>query len=240
MNARRLAASGLALLLAASAAEAGEVRIITAPGLTPPPRFETSPQRVETPAATPRPAAAIVDRRLGPVVVEDAATLTARRLRIRLPGIAVSGAEETCHDAAGVEHPCGRRALSALRALLRLRPIVCPLPADARAGLYEARCAFLSGGDVGEAFVASGWARATADGPYAAAEAGARAAERGLWGPLPGESEPTAAATPPAVDFVPPPDVTTAPLPDGRDEAATSTRSAAAPEPGGAPMRLGR
>lgn len=244
MTARRLRlVLALPLLLAAAAGEAGEVRVITAPGLTPPPRFETSPQRVEPPSAAPRPAGPIVERRIGPVVVEDAATLVARRLRIRLPGIAVSGAEETCRDTAGVEHPCGRRALAGLRALLRLRPVTCPLPADARAGLYEARCAFLSGGDVGEAFVASGWARAAADGPYAAAEAAARTAERGLWGPLPSETEPAATAIPEAGDFVPPPDVTTAPLPGGRDEATPTTRAAAVPgaaDPAGAPMRLGR
>ena len=224
-----------AILASAAPAPAGEVRVITAPGLTPAPSFETTPQRVERPRPV-TPTAPIADRRLGPVVVESGERIRARRLAIRLPGVAAVGLDESCRDAAGVEWPCGRRALAGLRALLRLRPVTCPLPADARSGDFEASCAFGPGRDLGEAFVASGWARADG-GTYAAAEEAAKRDGRGIWGPAP-----TATAALPDVAAPTetlPPDLTTAPLADGGG-AASATREATPAEGAGAPMRLGR
>lgn len=226
----------------AATAEAGEVRIITAPGLTPGPRLEGTPQRIDPPKPV-RPAAPIADRRLGPVVVEDGERLVVRRFRIRLPGVAAVPLDETCRDGDGVEWPCGRRALAGLRAILRLSPIVCPLPSDARGGAFDARCSLLSGADVGETFVASGWARATAEGPYGEAEARAKSAGRGVWGAAPAvpTAEPSAAAAP-SGDIGVPPDVTTGPLPGGVDEPPSRAAGATAPTITGptpmGPMRL--
>lgn len=223
-----------AVLASAAPSPAGEVRVITAPGLTPAPTFETSPQRVERPRPV-TPAAPIAERRLGPVVVESGERILAHRLAIRLPGVAAVGLDASCRDTAGVEWPCGRRALAGLRALLRLRPVTCPLPADARSGDWEAACAFGPGRDLGEAFVASGWARADGD-TYAAAEAAAKRDGRGIWGPAPtpGDALPDFAA--PTATL--PPDLTTAPLADGG--AASATREATPAEGAGAPMRVGR
>jgi len=236
MTRRFLSLLAVAAFLASTApTPAGEVRVITAPGLTPAPTFETAPHRVERPPA-PKPAAPIAERRLGPVVVESGERIRARRLTIRLPGVAAVDLDESCRDAAGVDWPCGRRALAGLRALVRLRPVTCPLPSDARGGDFEAACAFAPGRDLGEAFVASGWARAAPDGPYAAAEAGAKRAERGVWGaaPAPVAVLPDTAAPTEAL----PPDLTTAPLADGGP--ATVRAEATPATDAGAPMRLGR
>lgn len=209
------AAIGLGLGLAIGAAGAGEVRIITGPGVPVLPRPERPPERIEPPPRPVKPAAPIVERRQV-MAVEDTATLTHERLRVRLAGVAAVARDETCRDAAGVEWPCGRRMLAGMRAFVRLRPVACPLPSDARAGDHRARCA-IGDVDLGERAVRAGWARAEAGGGLEAAEAEARREGRGLWGPAPvaATGEPTvpadlgrAAATGDGV----PPDLTLAPL----------------------------
>lgn len=225
---RRLATALLgvvAAVTAAGAAAAGEVRVITAPGLPPPPRFDAAPERI-APPAPPTSTSPPAMRRLGPVVVEDGATVRSRRLRVRLVGVAAIERDETCRDQSDVEWPCGARALAGLRRMVRLRPVDCLLPQDARSGSFEGTCAFVAGGDLGEAFVASGWARAVPGGPYGDAEAAARREGRGAWGAAaPLVPAATSAATIP--DDLPP-DLTTAPLP-GAVEVPTAP-----------PTRLGR
>lgn len=216
---RRLATAIVAALSCATAA-AGEVRVITAPGLTPPPRFEDAPERI-APPTSPTTTAPAAMRRLGPVVVEEGTTIRARRMRVRLAGVVAIDREETCRDAADVEWRCGARALAGLRRTVRLRPVDCLLPQDARSGVFEGVCAFVAGGDLGEAFVASGWARAAPEGPYLDAEAAARRAGRGAWGAAP----PIAAAAPSATTISDdlPPDLTTAPLGGAAETPPAST-----------------
>ncbi|NLH79240.1 MAG: thermonuclease family protein [Phyllobacteriaceae bacterium] len=228
-----LCAGGATSVAATASGVAAEVRVITAPGLTPAPTFEHAPERVERPRP-PKPDAPIADRRLGPVVVESGERIGARRLTIHLPGVVAVGPDETCRDAAGTDWPCGRQATVGLRALVRLRPVACPLPSDARSGDYTAACSFGTGRDLGEAFVASGWARAEAGGPYEAAEAAAKHDGRGVWGaaPAPVAALPEAATAPTEL----PPDLTTAPLLDGGGDVAATAPALTA----GTPMRLGR
>lgn len=215
---RRIATTIVAALSCATAAS-GEVRVITAPGLTPPPRFVDAPERVAPPTPPPT-AAPVAMRRLGPVVVEDGTTIRARRMRVRLAGVVAIDREETCRDATDVEWRCGARALAGLRRMVRLRPVECLLPQDARSGVFDGVCAFVAGGDLGAAFVASGWARAAPEGPYGDAEAEARRATRGAWGAAP----PVAAASPSATTISDdlPPDLTTAPLGGAAEAPSTS------------------
>ncbi len=207
----------LALLVAALPAAAGEVRVIGGPGISPPPRFDVPPQRVELPKKPKPPPGAPVDRRLGPVVVESAEELRVGTIRVHLPGVAALPLDETCTDAGGARWACGRRALLALRLLVRMKAVVCPIPPEARTGSFEASCRFLAGGDVAERFVASGWARAGDDGRFAEAEKQAREAGLGIWG-----TAPPIAATP-AYEWRGgvPPDPTAAPLATGLDETTT-------------------
>lgn len=229
---------GVGLAVAPAGAE---VRIITAPGVVAP-RFDAPPSRVAPPPAPAKPPAPIVDRRLGPVVVESGDRLRAGRLHIRLIGVASVAEDETCRDPAGVDWSCGRRSLAGLRMLTRLRPVVCRLPSDARAGTFETSCAPLAGGDLGAMFVASGWARAVPGGPYEVEEARAKADTRGVWAaaPTPAESLPVPVVTG-GTEGVPP-DLTTAPLSGAGAASLPETGGPAAPadRTAGAPMALGR
>lgn len=215
---------------------AAQMRVITGPGIGTAPTHQGAPQRVEPPRAPAKPPAPIVARRLGPVVIESAAQLRAGRLTVHIDGVEALERDETCRDDDGHEWACGRRGLAAIRAMVRLRPVACPLPADARGGAFDAACT-LGGSDLGERFVAAGWARARADGPLVAAEATARAERRGIWGPAPPVVSLAAMPEPTAEGL--PPDRTTAPL--GADAAAEAPRDApTAPSAAGAPMVLDR
>ncbi len=208
----RAAALALALVLPATAA-AAQVRIITGPGISPPPRADAPPVRVEPPVKPEPPPAPIEMRRLMPTVVESGALLTHGRLRLRLVGVEALGLDETCRDADGVEWPCGRRMLALMRGFVRLNPVECPLPKTARVGGFDVACT-VRGRDIGAVAVAAGWARA-ADERYAAEAETARRERRGLWGSAP--VVPPWPTAPQAGSPDLPRDVTTGPLPGGGD-----------------------
>jgi endonuclease YncB( thermonuclease family) len=183
------------------------VRAVTAPGITPFPISETPPTRIAPPEKPKPPAPPVKPRRLAPVAMVSTAEFTAGDLRIRLPGVAVTPPEEICRDRAGIEWPCGRRALAGVRALVRGRAVECPLPEKVRRGDFVVDCS-IAGADLAARIVASGWARALdRESALAEVERVAEAAGLGLH----------AAAAPQAVDpfpepTAPPPDATTAPI----------------------------
>jgi len=222
----RLFAASLAVLLAAAPAGRAEVRVITGPGLPVLPRAERPPERVTPPAKPLPPPAPIVTRRFAPILVEDAATLVAGGLRLVQPGVVPIAVEETCRDGAEVEWPCGRRALAALRAMVRLRPMECDVPKDAKRGRFETACR-LGGVDFGEAAVRAGWARAVPGSAYEALAETARREGRGIFGPAP--AAPTEAVGPEPASEALPADVTMAPLAGGRSEPLPPRRSNADP-----------
>ena len=193
--------------LAAPAAEPPPVRTVTGPGITPLPPADTPPYRVAPPEKPKPPAPPIVIRRLGLVKMEDTAHFSVGAIRVRLPGVAVTGADDICRDRAGIEWPCGRRALAGVRAVVRGKAVDCPLPDKVRRGDFVTDCT-LAGADMAERIVASGWARALdREGRLGEAERQAEARGLGLHG----------AAMPIGVDPFPdpgdlPPDHTTAPL----------------------------
>lgn len=184
------------------------VRTVTGPGIAPLPPAAAPPVRIEPPKPPPPPAAPIRPRRLMPVAMEDTATFTTGDLRVRLPGVAVIGPEETCRDKAGTVWPCGRRALAGVRAVVRGRAVDCPLPEKVRRGDFVADCT-VGGADLAERLVASGWARALdREGRLVEAERAAEQKGLGLHAPV----APQAVDTLPAPADRPPPDTTTAPL----------------------------
>lgn len=214
----RLAVLAVALLATAVAPSlAGEVRVIRAPGIAPPPTADRPPERVEI---APRPVAPkkIAPRRFPLVAVEDAATLTAGEFRLVLPGVAPLALEERCRDAAGVEWPCGGRMLAAERLALRRKPIVCDVPDGVKKGRFETTCRLeqIAAGspptavDLADLIVRRGWARATPGGPLAEAEDEARRERSGLHGAAPPIETLPASLT--ATDHTVPPDLTTAPI----------------------------
>ena len=116
----------------------------------------------------------------GDVRIVDGDTLALHGVRVRLAGI---DAPET-GTACGACEACGPTATAAPADLVGGGPVVCaPIGVD-RYGRLVARCR-AGGVDLATAMVAAGWARdwpAYSGGAYAAAEAAARAAGRGIWG----------------------------------------------------------
>lgn len=105
-----------------------------------------------------------------------------RGAKIRLAGYRLPAADEVCvQDQAAV--PCVEAALEGLRGLLEGGPVTCVLEKKVGHGSYQGSCRFADGADLGEALVQRGLVRAagSGDGRYAAAEAVARAARRGVW-----------------------------------------------------------
>lgn len=78
--------------------------------------------------------------------------------------------------------PCGQRARAAFNAWLRGRALTCVLPPDIERFAIAAPCR-LGKQDVGAWLVANGWAMALPGGIYGKAEAIARSAGMGVFGP---------------------------------------------------------
>ncbi len=122
-------------------------------------------------------------RLLSRPVAVDVGTIRVGRGTVTLPDIAPPSLDRTCTSAGGGAWPCGRQALTSLRAFLRGRAIRCEAPdgfGTAEEDLTSA-CTVGAGEDIGDWLVRNGWAEAAPDGPYAEAEARAREARTGMW-----------------------------------------------------------
>lgn len=122
---------------------------------------------------------------VGKAQVIDAQTLAVGGRVVRLFGITAPGADETCGTGARA-WPCGREARSATINQLYPHWVTCvEREHEAADGAVAAVCYLAGVGqkEVNAWLVAAGWARAdVAVAPeYAAAEAAARAAGRGMW-----------------------------------------------------------
>ncbi|MBC2858385.1 thermonuclease family protein [Stappia sp. 28M-7] len=123
-----------------------------------------------------------------PLVI-DAGSFRTKQLTIRLAGIDAPLLEETCPSRLGGTWPCGMRARTALRGLVRRHAITCDDMQDTPAGVVLAQCR-KQGTDLAAWMVAQGWARpgeGAGEDLVAASEA-AREARRGIWqldGPAP-------------------------------------------------------
>ena len=102
--------------------------------------------------------------------------------KVRLAGIEAPRAGQICRDAAG-EADCAEAARQALDELLDGQAVTCRLLEKVGHGSFIGTCAPADGGDIGEAMLRAGWARArpSASAAYKALEAEARKARRGLW-----------------------------------------------------------
>lgn len=116
------------------------------------------------------------------VIVLDAGTLKTGNHLIRLKGITVRDENETCEHRSGESWPCGRRARSALRRLIRGRAVVCDLPPSADRPTFSARCN-VAGTDLSHWMVRQGWAKPASENDAALAKArdAAKQAQLGLW-----------------------------------------------------------
>ena len=100
---------------------------------------------------------------------------------IAISGTVDIGPDRTC-SFDNSTWPCGQRARAAFNAWLRGRALKCLLPPDADRFAIAAPCTF-GKQDVGAWLVSNGWATAAPTGIYGKAEAVARGARMGIFGP---------------------------------------------------------
>lgn len=194
MRAPEATAAPLPLIVAEAHALRTAPRAV-APGIVAPPDIDpTDLERIAPrdplsdlgPAAPPRPKLAKAGD--GPVMHRPVATESARfeskgRV-VAIAGAESIGADETC-DYQGTAWPCGANARTAFRSFLRGRSPSCDLPDDASGDEVIVATCRIGKQDIGAWLVANGWARATADGPYAEAGAAAAAGGKGIFGAPP-------------------------------------------------------
>ncbi len=116
-------------------------------------------------------------------VATAAGTIEAGGYTVSLAGTQAVAPDEMC-SYRGTDWPCGLRARTAFRALLRGRAVICALPQSGEAKQLAVPCR-IGTENLGAWLVENGWARAAGDGPYA--EAGRKAEEsgKGIFGPPP-------------------------------------------------------
>ncbi|MER9657850.1 thermonuclease family protein [Mesorhizobium sp. M0152] len=102
--------------------------------------------------------------------------------------VIISGVQSIDLDRAcsfhGVTWPCGQRARAAFNSWLRGRSLKCFVPPAVERFAIAAPCS-LGKQDVGAWLVSNGWAMALPSGIYGKAEATARNAQMGIFGPAP-------------------------------------------------------
>jgi endonuclease YncB( thermonuclease family) len=154
-------------------------RDVTPPGITPGPSGEGPLVREPMPPAPPEPPRW---RRFFLPKTTDAATFKAENRTIRIAGVKASAPDATCRQADGVDWPCGRTALYALRMFLRGRAIECFYPHADTAIEITAPCR-VGATDLGLWLLSQGWAKPGdyATEEYKAAAVDGRCARRGLW-----------------------------------------------------------
>ncbi|MBD1547078.1 thermonuclease family protein [Roseibium aggregatum] len=114
--------------------------------------------------------------------VIDAGTLGTEDLVVRIAHVNALKADETCVSRVGGTWPCGARARTALRGLVRMFTVVCQKTEDLGPRQIAATCTRRKI-DIGEWLVRYGWAApaATAPEPYAALAQEAKKHKRGKW-----------------------------------------------------------
>ena len=102
---------------------------------------------------------------------------------VRLDGIDAPELRQLCFDGEGRPWRCGLAAALALEAMITGRAVTCATQSHDRYGRDVAICA-TDAGELNAAMVREGWAvdyTRYSHGRYAAEEAEARAAKRGIW-----------------------------------------------------------
>lgn len=126
------------------------------------------------------------------VVIESAGVIDARSHIVRLAHVAAPDTSATCRNAAGASWPCGMRARTALRRLIRRRAIACTDPdwkpgeekrPPPRQGEMRVEACTVGGVDLAQWLVENGWAEPAAGAPeeWQALNDAAKAEGRGLY-----------------------------------------------------------
>ena len=114
----------------------------------------------------------------GAAFISDGDSLTLDGRRVRLRGIDAPEYMQVCRNDDGADYACGKLARQALVQLIAARPVSCEGRQQDRYGRLLGDCS-VGDVDLNRALVLAGWA--VAYGDFAAEEAAARAARRGIW-----------------------------------------------------------
>ncbi|CAN7324593.1 thermonuclease family protein [Mesorhizobium caraganae] len=114
-------------------------------------------------------------------VVTSSATFESMGRTVAISGVQGIDLDKAC-SFRDVAWPCGQRARAAFNSWLRGRALKCVVPPEIDRFAIAAPCN-LGKQDVGAWLVSNGWATALASGIYGKAEAVAKGAEMGIFGP---------------------------------------------------------
>ncbi|MBO6717653.1 MAG: thermonuclease family protein [Rhizobiaceae bacterium] len=177
----------------AASSKASRVRpvapdVVAIPPVEPRTLVRIEPREPLSPFGQPLPPPKVDNSRIHRPVADAAGRILGQGLLVDLTGVDIVESDELCLDPDGFEWPCGMRARTAFRGLLRGRAVKCDVPPDYEGSGITTTCS-LGRLDLGGWIVANGWGRATPGGPYEEAERSAREAEKGIFGrgptPLP-------------------------------------------------------
>lgn len=118
------------------------------------------------------------------VIIRDGDTMTIDKQDYRLHGIDAPEFTQICKTATGIDWPCGKAARTELVTLVKSRTLACEERARDKYNRVVATCTDDQGNDVARTMIERGMAVSFggfAEGPYAADEAIAKSARRGLW-----------------------------------------------------------
>ncbi len=118
------------------------------------------------------------------VIIRDGDTLAIDKQDYRLHGIDAPEFTQVCKTATGVDWPCGKAARSELVALVKGRTLACEERVRDKYNRVVATCIDDKGQDIARTMIERGLAVSFggfAEGPYAADEAIAKTARRGMW-----------------------------------------------------------
>jgi endonuclease YncB( thermonuclease family) len=116
------------------------------------------------------------------IEVVNATTLRSSDMTVRLAGIELPKAEQSCRRLDGLAVSCTDRAISYLQLLVKGRSVSCDKAGLAADGVEKGRCR-IGATDIAEQMVRQGWAKTSGnpDGRLVVAEAAARKQKLGIW-----------------------------------------------------------
>ena len=160
--------------------------VVAIPEIEPETLVRVAPREPLSPFSRPLPLPRPDNSRINQPVAEAAGRIAGNGLVVSIAGVDVVEPDEYCIDPDGIDWPCGMRARTAFRGLLRGRAIACDIPDEFEGDEITAACS-VGKQDLGRWIVANGWGRAAPSGPYVAEGNAAREAEKGIFGdgPLP-------------------------------------------------------
>jgi endonuclease YncB( thermonuclease family) len=158
--------------------------LVAIPPIEPETLVRVEPREPLSPFGRPLPPPRRDNSRIHRPVADAAGRILGDGLLVDIAGVEIVEPDDACTDPEGIDWPCGMRARTAFRGLLRGRSLSCDVPPDYEETQITTGCT-LGRLDLGRWIVANGWGRNGPGGPYAEQEEAAREAEKGIFGPAP-------------------------------------------------------